>query len=77
MFVQCISLNNQDRIKTLLKLHRQFAQPPKNRLIALLKDANVWKEEYEEIIEQITEKCELCKVYAKTPSRPVVGLPMA
>ena len=71
------SLNNQDRIKTLLKLHRQFAHPPKNRLIALLKDADVWKEEYEEIIEQITEKCELCKVYAKTPSRPVVGLAMA
>ena len=71
------SLNNQDRIKTLVKLHRQFAHPPKNRLMALLKDADVWKEEYEEIIEQINEKCDLCKVYAKTPSRPVVGLAMA
>ena len=71
------SLNNQDRIKTLLKLHIQFAHPPKNRLIALLKDADEWKEEYEEIIEQINEKCELCKVYAKTPSWPVVGLAMA
>ena len=71
------SLNNQDRIKTLLKLHRQFAHPPKNRLIALLKDADVWKEENEEIIEQINEKCELCKVYAQTPSRPEVGLAMA
>ena len=38
-------LSKQDRIKTLLKLHRQFAHPPKNRLIALLKDADVWKEE--------------------------------
>ena len=73
------SLNNQYRIKTLLKLHtcRQFAHPPKNRLIALLKDADVWKEEYEEIIEQINEKCELCKVYTKNPSRHVVALPMA
>ena len=50
-------LSKQDRIKTLLKLHRQFAHPPKNRLIALLKDADVWKEEYEEIIEQINEEC--------------------
>ena len=49
------SLNNQDRIKTLLKLHRKFAHPPKNRLIALLKDADVWKEEYEEIIEQVNK----------------------
>ena len=46
-------------------------------MIALLKDADVWKEEYEEIIEQINEECELCKIYAKTPSRPVVGMPMA
>lgn len=38
------NLNNQDRIKTLLKLHRQFAHPTKNRLIALLKDADVLKE---------------------------------
>ena len=70
-------LCKQDRIKTLLKLHRQFAHPPKNRLIALLKDADVWKEEYEEIIEQINEECELCNNYAKTPSRPVVGTPVA
>ena len=70
-------LSKQDRIKTLLKLHRQFAHPPKNRLIALLKDADIWKEEYEEIIEQINEECELCKIYAKTLSRPVVGMPMA
>ena len=32
-------LSKQDRIKTLLKLHRQFAHPPKNRLIALLNSA--------------------------------------
>ena len=70
-------LSKQDRVKTLLKLHRQFAHPPKNRLIALLKDADVWKEEYGEIIEQINEECELCKIYAKTPSRPVVGMPVA
>ena len=58
-------------------MHRQFAHPPKNRLFALLKDAAVWKEEYEEIIEQINKECELCKRYVKTPSRPVVGMPMA
>ena len=70
-------LNKQDRFKTLVKLHRQFAHPPKSRLIALLKDADVWKEEYEEIIQQINKEYELCKIYAKTPSRPAVGMPMA
>ena len=42
-------LNRNDRFKTLLKLHRHFARPPMKRLIALLTDAGVWKEEYEEL----------------------------
>ena len=71
------ALSTQERFKILLKLHRQFAHPPKRRLIALLKDAGVWKEEYEDTIQTIEERCELCKLYAKTPSRPVVGMPMA
>lgn len=28
-------------------------------------------------MEQIELKCELCKVYTKTPSKPIVSLPMA
>ena len=75
--VRLQELNKQDRYKTLLKLHRQFAHPPKKRLIALLKVAGVWQEHYEETVTQIEEKCELCKIYAKTPSRPIVGMPMA
>ncbi|CAG2236079.1 unnamed protein product [Mytilus edulis] len=47
------------------------------RLIALLKDAGVWKEEYEQELLTIEEQCEICKRYAKTPPRPVVSLPMA
>ena len=70
-------LSKQDQYKTVLKLHRQFAHPTKKRLIALLKDAGVWKEEYYETVSEIEEKCELCKIYSKTPSRPVVGMPMA
>ena len=75
--VKLDAMNRQDRFKTLLKLHRQFAQPRKNRLTALLKDAGVWREDYEETLAQIDEKCELCKIYSKTPSRQVVGMPLA
>ena len=75
--VRLQELTKEERYKILLKLHRQFAHPPKKRLIALLKDAKVWQEQYEEDMVQIEEKCELCKIYAKTPSRQVVGLPMA
>ncbi|CAC5389183.1 unnamed protein product [Mytilus coruscus] len=55
---------------------RQFAHPPMNRLIALLKDAGVWKEEYEQEMSTIEEQCEICKRYAKAAPRPVVSLPM-
>ena len=63
--------------KTLKHLHRQFAHPPDKKLIGLLGNAGIWKKEYEEVLRQISEQCDLCKEYTKTPPRPVVGLPMA
>lgn len=71
------SLSPDDCYKTLLKLHRQFAHPPEKRLVALLKDAGVWEDKYKEVLAQIQSNCDLCKVYSKTPSRPVVSFPMA
>jgi transposase InsO family protein len=70
-------ISNSDREKVLLKLHRQFAHPSEKRLIALLEDANIWDENYRGVIDKIQQNCEICKVYARTPSRPVVALPMA
>lgn len=34
-------------------------------------------EEFEEQLLEIEQKCDLCKVYAKTPARPIVSMPMA
>ena len=44
--VSTVQENEKEHLtkEKLLKLHRQFAHPPKKGLIALLKDANVWKE---------------------------------
>ena len=75
--VKLEDMDISDRKSALLKLHRQFAHPTKRRLVALLKDAMVWKDDYEEILEEIASRCQLCQVYAKTPSRPVVSMPMA
>ena len=70
-------MDDKKRHDSLLKLHRQFAHPPKKRLIGLLKDAGVWRDDYEQTISEIDPKCELCKTYAKTPPKPVVSMPMA
>lgn len=61
----------------MLTLHGQFAHPSKNRLINLLTDAGVWKDNYTEDLTEIQDTCTLCKNYKKTPLRPVVVMPMA
>ena len=71
------TLNEEDRIKTLNKLHRQFAHPHESKLRALLQDAGAWKDSFQETLSRVYEQCNLCKQYKTTPPRPVVSMPMA
>ena len=79
---EVISEGNEDSCdmgKTLLKLHRQFGHPTEKKLITLLKDAQVWKEEYRGLMNNVYDKCRksgLCRFKDKI-IRPVVALPMA
>ena len=75
--VKLEEMGRQDKVKTLLKLHRQFAHPRPRKLKSLLQDADIWRDDYQDLLEEIDRKCELCKRYSKTPARPVVGMPMA
>lgn len=75
--VKLEEMTQDEQKSVLLKLHLQFAHPPKKHLVALLKDAGGWREEYDDHLLEIQSKCELCKVYAVTPPRPVVSMPMA
>ena len=43
----------------------------------LLKDANMWKDTYDQIISAIYKNCETCLRFNKTPPKPVVCLPLA
>ena len=74
--VKLEEMTQDEQKSALLKLHQQFAHPPKKHLVALLKDAGGWREEYDDHLLEIQSKCELCKVYAVTPPRPVVSMPM-
>ena len=65
------------KLKKIEKLHKQFGHPTSQRLRALMKDAGVLDSELIELVEDVTKGCEVCKVYKKTPSRPVVSLPLA
>ena len=69
--------DDKELYKSLLKLHRQFAHPPKDKLVKLLKDANVWEDRYAAVIDDIIHRCDLCKIHKTTPPRPSVCLPLA
>ena len=61
-------------------MHRSFAHPSADKLLKLLKNAGgQWanNKELQDEIKNITEKCQVCKIYKKPPPRPVVSLPMA
>ena len=60
-----------------LKLHRQFAHPPPDRLIKLIENSNYKNEELNNKIKEISINCEVCKKYKKRSPRPTVGMPVA
>ena len=66
-----------DQVKSLTHLHKQMGHPVKLKLVAFIKDANSWQDKFSAVIDKIYEECNKCKELAKTPSRPVVSLPMA
>lgn len=59
------------------KLHKQFGHPTVKRLSQLLKDAGIQDTDYFRFVEEITDNCNICRKYKRTPSRPVVSLPLA
>ena len=42
-----------------------------------MKDAGIVDNEYLELVDDISLKCDVCKKYKKTPSRPIVSIPLA
>ena len=74
--VDLSSLNSVDLKKALKKLHCQFGHPEVDRLAKFMKGAKVWKSEFLEVLREIHKECS-CNEYRRTPSSPVVALPLA
>ena len=66
-------VNNE---KKALKLHRQFAHPSSEKLISLLKSAELGSAELISCVNKVTESCEVCRRYKKPRPRPVVAMNM-
>ena len=67
--------------KIAIKLHRQFCHCSAEKLIKLIKTSNNWNDdETADIIrevEEVTENCDICKKYKRSPPTPVVSCSMA
>ena len=73
--LQVRNMDSKDEKETLIKLHKQFAHASYNKLERLLKSANKVSDNTLKILKEITESCETCKLYRRTPSAPKISLP--
>ena len=66
-----------DLSSKISKLHRQFAHPHPDRLKKLLRDSGISNSAVFDCIQTVSDNCDICKRFKKTPSRPIVGFPTA
>ncbi len=78
-FVAINPTTRKEKESMVDKLHRQFCNCNSSKLKQLIKSSRLWKDDPEvlNIVDEISSKCDACKMYKKTPLRPVVGLPLA
>ena len=61
---------NKSKYDIASKLHRQFAQPPPERIVKLLNSAgDPWKDDdgLKSLIKKVSDECQICQVYRKAP----------
>ena len=80
--VIALTLPNDDKHKIQEEVFSQIGREKlsqENGLDTLINflDSKLMRDDYQDLLEEIDRKCELCKRYSKTPARPVVGMPMA
>ena len=69
--------DGSEKRKNVKKLHHQFGHPSTKRLRLLFKDAEIEDVESHSLVEEITDGCETCLKFKRTPSRPTVSMNMA
>ena len=70
-------LSNVEKEKIAIKLHRQFSHPSSDKLIPLLKDANINDKQLFDMVKNINGNCKVCQKYKKPKPKPIVSFPLA
>ena len=58
-------------------MHRQFSHPSSDKLITLLKDANINDKQLFDMVKNINSNCEVCQKYKKPKPKSIVSFPLA
>ena len=67
----------EEKRKMVLKLHREFSHPSKERLRSLVTSAGIKDQQFLKLIETASSECEVCQLYKKPSPKPIVGFPNA
>ena len=74
----CVNEMTYDEKKAMItKLHRQFRHQPAYVTEGLLRRAEILTPELRKLNVETAINCDICKVYKRSPPRPVVALPIA
>ena len=66
-----------EKMKKITKIHRVLAHPSPEILKVFFKNSSDNDDRVLQLIDKVHEKCNVCKKFKKTPSRPKVGLPVS
>ncbi len=70
-----LGATKEEQERKILHLHRQFGHICNSKLIELLRQANSWRPEFNNILDRISRDCVTCKLYRREKPTPVVGAP--
>ena len=66
-----------EKIKKITKIHQVLAHTPPEILKEFFKNSSDNEKEVLQLVDEIIAKCNVCKRFKRTPSRPKVGLPVS
>ena len=67
----------KEKEKKIKKIHQVLAHPKPEILKNFFKNSSENDKETFNVVDEVHEKCEICRKFQKSPSRPKVGLPVS
>ena len=69
--------NEEEREKKITKIHKVLAHPKPEILKHFFKNSSENNSEVFRTVDRVHDKCNVCRTFQRSPSRPKVGLPVS